>query len=90
MDGVLVHNAREGEEADVASLMLVAPQRDLPRPGQVGGLSSDRRTALCVLYRPTLMTAGTEVHSSGSYQPQGRANPSHTGGVMSTTEHHDG
>jgi len=34
MDGVLVHNAREGEEADVASLMLVAPQRDLPRPAR--------------------------------------------------------
>jgi len=34
MDGVLVHNAREGEEADVASLLLVAPQRDLPRPAR--------------------------------------------------------
>jgi hypothetical protein len=34
MDAVLVHNAREGEEADMAPLMLVAPQRDLPRPAR--------------------------------------------------------
>jgi hypothetical protein len=34
MDAALVHNAREGEEADVAPLMLAAPQRDLPRPAR--------------------------------------------------------
>ena len=32
IDAALVHNAGEGEEADMAALMLAAPQRDLPRP----------------------------------------------------------
>lgn len=56
---MLVHNAREGEVADMAPL-LCDPQRDLPRPAKQAVCSAIARKALCRMYRHRTPGTGTK------------------------------